>query len=44
MFLLADVDMRQWRALVIRHDSQNRPKQSGLYWLVEAIPILRLIK
>jgi hypothetical protein len=33
----------QWRALVIRHDRQCRPKQSGLNCLEDAIPILRLI-
>jgi hypothetical protein len=33
----------QWRALVIRHDTQCGPKQSGLNCLVEAIDILRLI-
>jgi hypothetical protein len=33
----------QWRSLVIRHDRQYRPKQSGLNCLLEAIPNLRLI-
>jgi hypothetical protein len=37
------VGPQQWRALVIRHVGQYRPKQSGLNCLVEAIPILRLI-
>jgi hypothetical protein len=29
------VYMYQWRALVIRHDRQKRPKQSGLNCLVD---------